>query len=221
MITYAPRFGQGPRTGTGAGGGVLAASPLEELISGTSGNWTSLLLNANNTKIDDALKYLNTPYSSGVRPAHERALLEKMQIWEAEGGLAQIIADREGIRAGTTRAFLDPTGKAQIARQGTDSWKMQPGEGWKAVGADGGSYNPIQSNFSGLNGGNNNNQRTTHDMVYDPNLGIKMSRPQQNSFLPQQQPKAGAGLGIPAQPRKASAYSVKSGFQGFGRSKLR
>jgi hypothetical protein len=217
MITFKPRFRGGPGSGQpGSSGPAVPASGIDSLVQGVQGGGLgALLLNASNRSIDDTLKYLSQPYSNpAYRPQIDKALMDALSLNGQD--IQEALRLREGIRAGTTRAFLDQNGQVRSFTQGQPGWETAADPSWMGIGADGGDYNPFQAAATKLPSAQG---RYTDDMVFDPNLGVRINRGQQAAMQPK--PKAsktgGGSLARSGRPAtRSTAFDIPT-YRSFGR----
>lgn len=176
MITFSPRFRSQSPAANGGPGGMLSYGDAS-VLRGLAGNdpRNTLLMSANDTNIDSALKSL---LQGGSRTPINRAWLEAHYLNGQD--LESILATREGIRKGTAQAFFTPDGKLNVRQQGQPGWNTAAPEGAIGIGADGGGFNPLTSaQVPGTPGAGMGGERFTQDVIRDPITGIGVSRFQQ------------------------------------------
>lgn len=177
MITFSPRFRSQSPAHNGGPGGMLSYGDTETL-RGLAGNdpRNTLLMNANDTNIDTALKNL---LWGGSQTPINRAWMESHYLNGQD--LESLLSTREGIRKGTAQAYFGPDGKLAVRRQGEQGWTGAAPEGSIGIGADGAGFNPLTS--GGIPGFTQQNAGPmTHDMIRDPITGIAVSRNQHTNI---------------------------------------
>lgn len=174
MNTFSPRFRSQSAAHNGGPGGALSYGDMS-VLQGLAGNdpRNTLLLNANNSYVDDALTQL---LQGGTPSPVNRAWMESHYLTGED--LQSILNTRQGIRGGTAQAYFSPDGQLNVRRQGEAGWNSAAPNGSIGIGADGGGYNPISSaRIPGL--APVTGTRYTADVVRDPVTGIGVSRGQQ------------------------------------------
>lgn len=193
MTTFDPRFRAPPGSAPNPGGGFTDTTPYASVnqLLGLLGNdpgFYRWYVDANNQATDTFLRNA----ASGVG---DPALLRRLGL-SAPGAIQTILDTRAGLRDGTTRAFVDPTGHVSMRTQNQPGWNDPLGDGWVRMGSAAADlpFDPVAA-FLRQQGGNGGlNPTGPNGNMIPPVInpfpgGVQ---PEQRVFAPRSAPPVGA-----------------------------